>query len=84
MVVNVLPVDKDLIDSDISILINDIDIKVGKKISDKYLVLTSKECGLKDIKSFEPINIVKVYVDKKEYALHPIGLESKKYYKDSE
>ena len=75
---------KDLIDSDISILVNDIDIKVGKKISDKYLVLTSEEWGLKDIKSFDPINIVKVYVDKKEYALHPIGLESKKYYKDSE
>lgn len=76
--------DKELAHANLSLKVDGENIKCACYMEEEYLILKSNSYNLKDIKNYNDIKYVSLYKDEIDIVLHPLGLETKKYYKERE
>jgi hypothetical protein len=76
--------DKELAHANLSLKVDGENIKCACYMEEEYLILKSNSYNLKDIKNYNDIKYVSLYKDAIDVVLHPLGLETKKYYKERE
>lgn len=73
---------KELINNDIKLFIDNKEIDINVRIENDYFVIESDTYSLLDMKEYNDIKYVELFENESKVDLHPIGLETKKYYKE--
>ena len=73
---------KELINNDIKLFIDNKEIDINVRIENEYFVIESDTYSLLDMKEYNDIKYVELFENESKVDLHPIGLETKKYYKE--